>query len=65
MGLTVKKQKGETKDELIFRFKKEFLNEGLDEEIRKTTCFVSKARQDYERKRQIRRQEKFNKKLNK
>lgn len=59
MSLTVQKQKGETKDELIFRFKKQFLDEDIDEEIKKTTCFVSKARQKYERRRQLKRQGKF------
>jgi len=47
----VKKQKGESEDKLINRFKKEVLNEGI--------VFEARERKEYKPKSQIRKERKY------
>lgn len=62
MSIVVKKQKGETKEDLLSRFRRIFVDEEIVDEVRKRVEFVKKSRRRYEKKKEI---EKIRRKENK
>jgi len=52
MPIVVKKQKGETKEDLISRFRRLFVEEGIVEEIKRRVEYIKKSRQRYERRKE-------------
>jgi len=56
MPIVVKKQRGETKNDLINRFRRLFIEEEILEEIReRARGYVKKARKRYERKKELKK----------
>lgn len=53
MAVVVKRKQGESKNELINRFRKLFSEEGIMDIIRKKVRYVKPARRRYERKKEI------------
>ena len=53
MPIIVKRQKGETKEDLISRFRRLFVEEGIIEEIKKRVEYVKKSRRRYEKKKEL------------
>ena len=53
MAVVVNKQQGESKNELINRFRKLFSEEGIMDIIRKKVRYIKPARRRYERKKEI------------
>ncbi len=51
MPIVVKKQKGETKDDLIGRFRRLFIEEEIIDEIKSRIEYVKGARKRYEEKK--------------
>jgi len=51
MPIVVKKQKGEKKEDVIARFRRLFIDEGILEEIKERVEFVKGARERYEKKK--------------
>ncbi len=51
MSIVVRKKKGETKDDLLNRFRKIFIEEEITEEVKKRLEYVKKARKKYEKKK--------------
>ncbi len=56
MAIVVKKQKGETKEDLISRFRRLFIEEEIVEEIKRRVEYIKKSRRRYERKKELERQ---------
>lgn len=59
MPIIVKKQKGETKEDLISRFRRLFIEEEIIEEIKKRVEYVKKSRRRYEKKKELERKRKM------
>jgi len=53
MPIIVKKQKGETKEDLIGRFRRLFIEEEILEEIKKRVEYIKKSRRRYEKKKEL------------
>ena len=53
MTLTVQKKKGESKEELISRFRKLFLEAGIMDKIKEKTAYVKPSRRRYEKKKAL------------
>jgi len=53
MAIVVKKKRGESKIELINRFRKIFLEEGIIDQIKEKVHYVKPSRKRYERKKEI------------
>lgn len=51
MPIVVKKQKGETKEDLIGRFRRLFIDEGILDEIKDRVEFIKGSRRRYEEKK--------------
>ena len=51
MPIIVKKQKGERKEDVIARFRRLFMDEGILDEIKERVEFVKDARKRYEKKK--------------
>lgn len=51
MSITVNKKKGESKEELISRFRKLFLEAGITDKIREKAAYISPSRRRYEKKK--------------
>ena len=49
MALIVKRKKGETKDDLIGKFRRIFLEEDITEEIKKRTAYQKPSEKRYEK----------------
>lgn len=55
MATFVKKQPGQTEDQLIAQFRKKVLNEELIDEIKKREFYQKPSRERYERERAIKK----------
>ena len=53
MAVVVNKQQGESKNELINRFRKLFSEEGIMDVIRRKVRYIKPSRRRYERKKEI------------
>ena len=53
MAIIVKKQKGETKDDIIGKFRRLCIEEDVTEEIKKRTAYVSPSAERYAKKKVI------------
>ena len=53
MSITVQKKKGESKEELIFRFRKLFLEAGIMDKIKEKTAYVKPSRKRYEKRKAL------------
>jgi ribosomal protein S21 len=53
MAIVVKKKKGESKVELINRFRKIFLEEGIIDQVKEKVHYVKPSRKRYERRKEI------------
>lgn len=62
--VVVRKQKGETEDRLIARFKKEVLDSGILEEARERARYKTEAEKRKERKARIKHQIELEKRRN-
>jgi len=51
VSITVQKKKGESKEELISRFRKLFLDAGIMDKIREKTAYIRPSRRRYEKKK--------------
>lgn len=51
MPIVVKKQKGEKKEDVLARFRRLFIDEGILDEIKERVEFVKGARKRYEKKK--------------
>ena len=51
MALTIIKKKGETKDDVIGKFRRIFLEEDITEEIKKKTAYQKPSEKRYEKKK--------------
>lgn len=51
MSIVIEKKKGETKDDLLNRFRRIFIEEEIIEEVKKHLEYVKKARKRYEKKK--------------
>jgi len=47
MAITVKKRQGESKEELIARFRKLFLEEGIIDKIKEKAAYIKPSRKRY------------------
>ena len=54
MPIIVRKKQGESKEELINRFRKLFLEEGIIEKVREKVAYVKPSRRRYEKKKEAR-----------
>lgn len=52
MTIVVKKKQGETKEELIARFRKLFLEEGIIDKVKEKTAYVKPSRRRYEKRKE-------------
>lgn len=55
MPIIVKKQKGERKEDVIARFRRLFIDEGILDEIKERVEFVKDARKRYEKKKAMKK----------
>ena len=55
MPIVVKKEKGDTKDDILYRFRKIVLEEGIVEEVRNREKFISNSRKKYEKSKEKKR----------
>jgi len=53
MSIIVQRKKGETKGELISRFRKLFLDAGIMDKIREKTAYMKPSRRRYEKKKAL------------
>lgn len=53
MSIIVRKQKGETKEDLISRFRRLFVEEEIIEEIKKRVEYIKKSRRRYMKKKEL------------
>lgn len=53
MSLVVKKKQGESKEELINRFRKLFAEEGIIEKIKEKVAYIKPSRRRYEKRKEI------------
>ncbi len=51
MSITVSKKSGESKEELISRFRKLFLEAGIMDKVREKVAYISPSRRRYEQKK--------------
>lgn len=51
MNITVSKKSGESKEELISRFRKLFLEAGIMDKVREKAAYISPSRRRYEKKK--------------
>lgn len=55
MATVVKRQPGQTEDQLISQFKKKVLNEDLIDEMKKKEFYMKPSRERYERERALKK----------
>jgi len=55
MPIVVKKKKGDSKDDVLYRFRKLVLEEGIVEEAKNRKEFVSNSRKKYEKNKEKKR----------
>jgi ribosomal protein S21 len=53
MSIVVKKKKGETKDDIIGKFRRIFLEEDITEEVKKRTAYAKPSAERYAKKKVI------------
>jgi len=53
MSVTVKKKPGETKRDLIARFRKIFLELGIMEKVKEKTAYIKPSRRRYEKRKAL------------
>jgi ribosomal protein S21 len=54
MSIIVRKKQGESKEELINRFRKLFVEEGIIEKVREKVAYIKPSRRRYEKKKEVR-----------
>jgi len=59
MAIVVKRKQGESKEEMIARFRKVFLEEEIIDKVREKIAYVKPSRKRYEKQKEQRKSRKY------